>query len=224
MYNANKPDPSELPSARRLLKSTAIALATAITILVTIVLPAEYGVDPTRVGSVLGLTEMGRIKMQLAEEAAADEAAPAAEIIVSGTGSDTIPAIPPVDVETIDEAAPGETTAPAPVEPAAPVWRDEVTFTLAADAAAEYKLVMKESETAEFEWFTDGAKANFDTHADRPGLKYHNYEKGSLARQEGTLTAAFEGSHGWFWRNRSGGSLTITLRTRGDYAEMKKVL
>jgi len=83
---------------------------------------------------------------------------------------------------------------------------------------------MKEGETAEFEWFTDGAKANYDTHADRPGLNYHNYEKGSLARQEGTMTAAFDGSHGWFWRNRSGAPLTITLRTRGHYAEMKKVL
>ncbi|WP_428410589.1 hypothetical protein [Hyphococcus sp.] len=84
MHNANKPEPSELPSTARLLKSTAIALATALVILVTVVLPAEYGVDPTRVGSVLGLTEMGRIKMQLAEEAAADE-------IEAET---TIPAVP----------------------------------------------------------------------------------------------------------------------------------
>ena len=221
MYNANKPDPSELPSTMRLLKSTAIAAVTALVILVTVVLPAEYGVDPTRVGSVLGLTEMGRIKMQLAEEAAADETA--TENVVSEVRAE--PASPtPVDAVTNTETASDEMTAPAPAESAAPVWRDEVTFTLAADAAAEYKLVMKEGETAEFEWFTDGAKANFDTHADRPGLNYHNYEKGSLARQEGTLTAAFDGSHGWFWRNRSGAPLTITLRTRGDYAEMKKVL
>ncbi len=221
MYNANKPDPSELPSTMRLLKSTAIAAVTAVVILVTVVLPAEYGVDPTRVGSVLGLTEMGRIKMQLAEEAAADETA--TENVVSEVRAEPVSPTP-VDAVTNTETASDEMTAPAPAESAAPVWRDEVTFTLAADAAAEYKLVMKEGETAEFEWFTDGAKANFDTHADRPGLNYHNYEKGSLARQEGTLTAAFDGSHGWFWRNRSGAPLTITLRTRGDYAEMKKVL
>lgn len=223
MHNVNKPDPSELPSAARLLKSTAIAAVAALVILVTIVLPAEYGVDPTRVGSVLGLTEMGRIKMQLAEEAAADEAAPETEIIISEVSAEAPPATP-VEVVTSDEIAPAETAAAAPVEPAAPVWRDEVTFTLAADAAAEYKLVMNEGQTAEFEWFTDGAKANYDTHADKPGVDYHNYEKGSLARQEGTLTAAFDGSHGWFWRNRSGAPLTITLRTRGDYAEMKKLL
>ena len=218
MYNANKPDPSELPSTGKLLKSTAIALAAAITILVTIILPAEYGVDPTRIGSVLGLTEMGRIKMQLAEEAAAEEATSAVEVVVSD------PILSTAQESAREESMVPETSPPIPVEPETSLWRDEITFTLAADAAAEYKLVMKEGETAEFEWFTDGAKANFDTHGDRPGLNYHNYEKGSLIRQAGTLTAAFDGSHGWFWRNRSGGPLTITLRTRGDYAEMKKVL
>ncbi len=221
MYNANKPDPSELPSAARLLKSTAIAAATALVILVTVILPAEYEVDPTRIGSVLGLTEMGRIKMQLAEEAAADETATAT--IDFEVPAETVSPMT-VDAVTNAETASGEMTTSAPVERAAPVWRDKVTFTLDADAAAEYKLVMKEGETAEFEWFTDGAKSNFDTHGDRPGLNYHNYEKGSLARQEGMLTAAFDGSHGWFWRNRSGAPLTITLRTRGEYAEMKKVL
>ncbi len=223
MYNANKPDPSDLPSTARLLKSTAIAAVTAFAILVTVVLPAEYGVDPTRVGSLFGLTEMGRIKMQLAEEAAADGAAPA-EIIVSEHATDAVVQATSVEAAASDETSAAETNASAPAEPAALVWRDEVSFTLAADAAAEYKLVMKEGETATFEWFTDGAKANYDTHADRPGLDYYNYEKGSLARQEGTLTAAFDGSHGWFWRNRSGAPLTITLRTRGEYEEMKKVL
>jgi hypothetical protein len=215
VYNANKPDPSELPSTAHLLRSTAIALAAAVAILVTIVLPAEYGVDPTRIGSVLGLTEMGRIKKQLAEEAAAENAPLREEIVVSQSE--------PASVE--EPVAQAQTTADAaPIELAAPDWRDEVTFTLAADDAAEYKLVMKEGEIATFEWFTYGAKANFDTHGDRPGLNYHNYEKGSLARQKGTLTAAFDGSHGWFWRNRSGTDLTITLRTKGEYAEMKKVL
>ena len=70
MFNAQKPDPSELPSTGRLLKSTGIAAAVAGALLVFVVLPAEYGVDPTGAGSLLGLTEMGRIKMQLAEEAA----------------------------------------------------------------------------------------------------------------------------------------------------------
>ena len=72
MYNANKPNPEELPSSRQLIRSTIAALGVAIVLLVTVVLPAEYGIDPTRIGGVLGLTDMGEIKTQLAEEAEAD--------------------------------------------------------------------------------------------------------------------------------------------------------
>nr|WP_300975710.1 hypothetical protein [Yoonia sp.] len=72
MHNVVKPTPDEPPSSQQLLRSTLIALIAAIVILVTIVLPSEYAIDPTGVGRVLGLTEMGEIKTQLAEEAALD--------------------------------------------------------------------------------------------------------------------------------------------------------
>ncbi len=68
----------DAPSASRLLKSTVIALVVAIVILLVAVLPAEYGVDPTGVGRMLGLTQMGEIKVSLAREAAAEDAAEAA--------------------------------------------------------------------------------------------------------------------------------------------------
>jgi len=70
----------ELPSARALLRSTLIALAVAGALLLTVVLPAEYGIDPTGVGRVLGLTQMGEIKVRLAREAAEDAAADAAAL------------------------------------------------------------------------------------------------------------------------------------------------
>ena len=72
MYNANKPSVDELPTSAQLLRSTVIAIAAAGAILVTTVLPSEYGIDPTGVGRILGLTDMGEIKIQLAEEAEAD--------------------------------------------------------------------------------------------------------------------------------------------------------
>lgn len=65
-------------SPGRLIRSTLIALAVAAALLATVVLPAEYGIDPTGVGRVLGLTRMGQIKTRLAKEAAADAAADAA--------------------------------------------------------------------------------------------------------------------------------------------------
>src|SRR5687768_17723085 len=70
-YNADAPR----PDARTLMRSTLIRAAAALILLVTVVLPAEYGIDPTRIGRVLGLTQMGEIKVRLAREAAADQAA-----------------------------------------------------------------------------------------------------------------------------------------------------
>jgi hypothetical protein len=63
------------PDSKRLLRSTLIAAVVAGILLVTVVLPAEYGIDPTRIGRVLGLTQMGEIKVRLAREVAADQAA-----------------------------------------------------------------------------------------------------------------------------------------------------
>jgi hypothetical protein len=207
MYNANRPDASELPSTARLLKSTGIAVVIASALLVTVVLPAEYGVDPTRVGSLLGLTEMGRIKMQLADEAEAEEAGLAAAV-----------------------SAPAAVAATAPVTTAgtssAPIGQrsDETVITLAPDQGAEIKLVMEDGARVSFTWSSSGGAVNFDTHADRPGTPYHGYGKGSEQRVEGELVAAFTGSHGWFWRNRTGEPVTITLRTTGDYTEVKRVV
>ena len=52
MYNANKPNLDELPSSPQLIRSTIVAALVAVVLLVTIILPAEYGIDPTRIGSV----------------------------------------------------------------------------------------------------------------------------------------------------------------------------
>ena len=75
---APTPSQGDLPSARALARSTLIALAMATAVLLTVVLPAEYGIDPTGIGRPLGLTQMGEIKVRLAREAAEDAAADAA--------------------------------------------------------------------------------------------------------------------------------------------------
>ena len=77
MYNSETPTRAELPSTRQLIRSTLIAAVSAVVLLYTVVLPSEYGVDPTGLGRVLGLTEMGEIKTRLAKEAAEDAAAAA---------------------------------------------------------------------------------------------------------------------------------------------------
>jgi hypothetical protein len=75
MYNTDLPTRAELPSAMKLMQSTILAAIVALTLLITIVMPSEYGIDPTGVGRLLGLKQMGEIKTQLAEEAATDKQA-----------------------------------------------------------------------------------------------------------------------------------------------------
>jgi hypothetical protein len=207
MYNVDVPPRHELPSSRTLLRSTLIAAAVAAVLLVTVVLPAEYGVDPTGVGRVIGLTEMGEIKMELAREAAAAEAA--AE---GPTGQPRAVA----SVEPATDPAPGsaDETSPAPSS-------DEVNITLSPGQGREIKLEMREGASVQYAWVVDGGVVNYDTHGDRPGLSYHGYAKGTAqASDEGVLVAAFDGMHGWFWRNRGRQPVTVTLRTSGEYRNL----
>ena len=68
MFNTQKPSENDLPSSSQLLKSTIIALVAAGTLLLCVVIPAEYGKDPTGVGELLGLKKMGEIKIRLEKE------------------------------------------------------------------------------------------------------------------------------------------------------------
>lgn len=162
MYNTDLPRRAELPTSAQLKRSTWIASVTAAAILAFVVLPSEYGVDPTGVGGVLGLTQMGQIKMQLAEEAAQDaanaDAGANAELVARLDRIETmiqgLAAGAPAPSSTSDptaaltEGQPAEERFATPdvqQEAAVPasVWRDEVSFTLTPGQGAEIKLVMR---------------------------------------------------------------------------------
>ena len=61
MYNSQNSSPIELPSSKQLVRSTILALLAAAVLLVSIILPAEYSIDPTGIGRLLGLTQMGKL-------------------------------------------------------------------------------------------------------------------------------------------------------------------
>lgn len=220
MYNS-KPMPSDLPSSAQLLKSTVIAAVSAVILLVGVVMPAEYGIDPTGVGKMLGLTDMGEIKVQLAEEAEADALMDA----VNATNANA--AAPPAaaSVQPIDQAAQSPAAeSGTPQAGAQTAWRDELRIQLTKGQGAEVKLSMKAGERAEFSWAVEGGVVNFDTHGDGGGRSI-SYEKGrGVPSDEGSLEAAFDGNHGWFWRNRGDTPVTVIIRAAGQYGEMKRVI
>lgn len=193
------PPPDTLPSASALWRAAVVALVVALVLAVTVVLPAERGWDPTGAGEALGLAEMGRVKTALAEAAATDAARDAAsrreaEALLAG-------------VRSAAERA------------------DTTRITLAPGESIEVKLVMREDTEASYAWSTDRGTVAYDRHADRIGARsddgapgFVRYAQGGGAwSRQGTLAAAFDGRHGWFWSNATADTLTITLRTEGAY-------
>jgi hypothetical protein len=204
MQNTNIPTDRELPSTNKLVKSTILAAATAAALLVTVVMPAEYGIDPTGIGNLIGLKKMGEIRVSLAKEEAAD--------LAKSSGSNT-------EAKRDESVA---IAAPLPKTVAA-ILNNEMQVTLAPDEGKEIKAEMSKGNKMQYSWSTDGGKANFDMHADSKKLKidYQLYSKGAEQRKAGELVAAFDGSHGWFWRNRTSKTMTITLKTKGEYTDLK---
>lgn len=226
MYNTDMPSRNELPSSAKLIRSTIIAAIVALVLLVTVVMPAEYALDPTGAGRLLGLTEMGEIKEQLAEEAAADEAAQMVKVQPSSDEGAPESAAP----ATEEPVAASEPEAEPKVEESTPTpaaklqWQDEVRVVLAPGEGTEYKLTMNEGAVARYSWVSEGGPINYDTHGDGSGQSI-SYEKGrGVPEDDGELKAAFTGNHGWFFRNRNDNDITLVLRTGGDYGELKKAM
>jgi hypothetical protein len=212
MNNNNKSSNSDLPSVAKLIKSTIVAMTLAAIVLVTAVLPAEYGIDPTGIGNILGLTKMGEIKVSLAQDAAAEIAA--AESMKAEAQkpepqkiAEPVAKVVKKTVETQDKP---------------PVKTDSITLSLKPNQGKEVKVKMVKGGQVSYKWKTSNGRANFDIHGDSAQLKidYFNYSKGSSESSEGVLEAEFDGKHGWFWRNRTGKPMTITLEVEGEFTEM----
>lgn len=205
MYNSNTPKDIKLPSGKQLIKSTIIALITALVLLITVILPAEYGIDPTGIGKGLGLTKMGEIKQQLASEAIPDINVP---VETQPVAKDVeLPKV--VITEKVTEEEPSEVR----------------TVQLRPGEAAEIKLGMNKGAIVSYQWSVDSGHVNYDTHGDSTSTSYFGYNKGKAATEDqGELQAAFDGNHGWFWRNRSDKTVTVTLSVSGDYSGIHRVL
>ena len=200
MHNAPKPNIEDLPTKAQLCRSTLIAGVGAVAIGLMVYLPAEYGMDPIGVGSILGLTEMGKIKQQLAAEETADEA-----LYGGDEASSLMNDIFGLFVSTAY---------------AQEAWQDEITFTLAPGEFAEMKATMEEGATMNYAWSVTGGRINFDLHAHAGGEDV-TYERGrGQTSGEGSFETPFAGDHGWFWRNRDDADITVMLQLSGDYSEI----
>lgn len=193
------PTPGELPTRKQLNRATLIAAGIASSLLLTTVLPAEYGYDPTGIGRLLGLTPMGEMKREQAAAPGAEEA-PTEDIVME--------------------------PAPVPSAPIAGAQRGDVTLTLAPNEGTEVKATMLAGAELRYEWTTGGPRVNFELHGEEAGATgsdYTSYERGTSAGETGTFRAPFDGTHGWYWRNRTGAPLTIRVRATGNFQKFERV-
>ena len=103
---------------------------------------------------------------------------------------------------------------------------ESLTITLEADASVEYKAIMKQGDTITFRWSTDGGQAYYDFHAHDEAFGpefFTRYDEGEGTERSGSIVAAYDGQHGWFWLNLEGGPTTITLDVTGFYDEVVEI-
>lgn len=188
MHNITRSIQNELPSSTSLVKATAVALVVSSVLLVTTVMPAEYGVDPTGIGARLGL------KMLSASNAPVE----------------SVVALPALQSPVWKQSTPYRT--------------DTMTLSLLPTEGAEIKAKMKAGDRFVFSWVAEGGVVNFDMHgepANAAANEFTSYWKGmNQASGNGAFEAPVEGTHGWFWRNRTDDVVTIKVTTSGYYEKL----
>ena len=217
MFNSKQPSLDDLPTHQQLLRSTALAFISAIFLLVTVVMPAEFAIDITGAGRLLGLTQVGEVKAQIKAEQEPEDALKSGSEIASSPES--VQVVPATVIDTPVSVSDNSALA---------IRRDQQVIELKPNQGAEVKMQMQKGQTVKYYWTANGGKVNYDAHGDpidAPKGFYYGYGKGrSIGDDSGTLIAEFDGKHGWFWRNRSDKTVTITLKTQGEYANIKRVL
>jgi hypothetical protein len=181
---------ASLPSTGKLLKATVIAAAVAAVLLVTTVMPAEYGIDPTGIGAKLGLTTLASIDAEDAKAAAAFGA----------------------NVKQTFAAQ-----ALTPVVAAASPRSESMTVTLEPGKGVELKMLLDTGQGVVYRWSAD-ADVAVDMHGERPSVKgpWTSYAIEAAQRSAaGTFIAPFDGTHGWYWENRGAAPVTVTVDVSG---------
>ncbi len=185
-------------SPAALTRATLGAAVAAAAILTLFVLPAEWGIDVTGVGKALGLTRM----------------APGAE-------ADTPDTATPEKVAA--EALVIPTQVKENIEARTPERSDEKTLTLAPHSGIEVKAHMMKGDHYIFRW-TSTAPIRMDMHGEPskgPAGAFSTYWKQkNLTEAQGSFTAPFDGTHGFYWRNGGEAPVTITLKTAGFYKDL----
>jgi hypothetical protein len=195
MIEQNVPAVVEAPSKQKILKATAIALGVALLLLFTVVLPAEYGIDPLKTGGALGLTGIAK----------ATETAPAPK----GAAPKPVQGTSVYTAEDKTYKVDSEDFALGPHEGV------EMKYHMQKGAGMVYS--WKADGTVSFEFHGEpDQKPNKDYFE-----SYELNDKVGDNHSYGAFTAPTTGIHGWFWENKGNKEVQIHLTTAGFYDSAK---
>jgi hypothetical protein len=195
------------PSGRKLVVSVVVAILAAAVVLVTVILPAEYNIDPTRLGAALGLTALN---------------APAKTVQVTDVvgGNEKYR-----DVPVPDFGEPVPLPNPAVFQKKSSTSRsDALTITLQPGQQTEIKALLKTAQVVTFSWSAEGGTVYTDFHGHEPGagddfwVRYEEQQSGTGGN--GSLVAPFDGEHGWYWLSLSEQPVTIKLAVNGYHEKI----
>lgn len=196
------------PSSKSLVKATLIAIGAATVILVLVVLPAEYGIDPTGFGDATGLTQLNAepvVTIEITDIIGGNETI--REVEIPGFGEPT-PLPNPAVFQ--DQDAPPQTVT--------------MEVMIPAEAQTEIKMVMTAGKAVVYSWSVDRGDVYVDFHGHDASfgpdffVRYKEQQEG--AGNNGSLTAPFDGEHGWFWLNYNEYDVVITLTITGYYDDI----
>lgn len=176
-------------------KPLLLSLSVAASLFVLFILPAEYDVDPTGVGALLGIKGMSTFsELTKVANPVASSMAGESDIPVSKYHS---PADPPLEFVT-------------------------VTIELVPFGQAEYKFMMEEGESLVYSWTTDEGLAYADLHGhtmvDGSELLVEYLKSDSVSGDSGNIHTPFTGEHGWYFLNLEEQTQVITLKVAGTFS------
>ncbi|MFT7485261.1 MAG: hypothetical protein ACI9F9_001108 [Candidatus Paceibacteria bacterium] len=119
---------------------------------------------------------------------------------------------PPTEAEA--QPAPKDSTA------AGAKTEDRTDIEIPPNSGLEYKFYIVEGEPLKFDWSSDSGELFYDFHGEPKGAAkdvFESFAAGTASGAKGTLTTPFEGTHGWYWKNRGTEPVHVTLVTSGRY-------
>ncbi|MGK0379732.1 hypothetical protein [Patiriisocius sp. Uisw_017] len=197
----------------QLLKSLIIAILIGAVVLITAVLPAEYGLDPLGTGKLFGFSKLYQETKQI-ENNKTNSSLNFKKIKMEKLGS-------PQSTPT-----PSEADNPPP-EVQYTEREDTIEVMVPAKKGIEYKFKSLKYGSTKYEWATNKGIVYIDFHGEVKQEKppenvfYESYTLAYSNNMAGTLTAPFEGKHGWYFRNDTNEDIVVSIRLNGQYDLLK---